>query len=268
VPAFSDEFDYDPTPRYGHGRPPHARLHALLEGQRARFLARLQSFLPLLDDLSAVPVQPTPGSALPPWINGYLPGLDLVAVYGFAATLRPALILEIGSGVSTRVFHHAISRRTPNTRLVSIDPEPRDEVDRICDEVFRQRLETAPAYIFEHLRAGDILFFDGSHRALMNSDVTVFFLEVLPALPAGVFVQIHDIWLPSDYGPEHAGRYYSEQYLLAVHLLARGEACAVELPAWFISGDPGLSAVLAPFWAQPRMAGVATHGCSFWFRTP
>lgn len=45
----------------------------------------------------------------------------------------------------------------------------------------------------------------------------------LSQLPLGVLVGIHDIDLPWDYRPGWAIRYYNEQYLLAVHLLARNE---------------------------------------------
>ncbi len=34
---------------------------------------------------------------------------------------------------------------------------------------------------------------------------------------------VHDIFLPDDYPPEWADRYYSEQYLLAAWLLGGGE---------------------------------------------
>ena len=47
----------------------------------------------------------------------------------------------------------------------------------------------------------------------------MFFLEVLPALPEGVVVHIHDIFLPFDYRPDGRGGTAIEQYLLAVALL-------------------------------------------------
>ena len=65
------------------------------------------------------------------------------------------------------------------------------------------------------LSAGDMVFIDNSHRAFQNSDVTVFFTEVLPALPAGVAYGIHDIFLPDDYPAGWSDRFYNEQYLLA-----------------------------------------------------
>jgi len=46
---------------------------------------------------------------------------------------------------------------------VSIDPEPRAAIDAtICDEVMREGLETCDLGVFERLRPGDIVFFDGA----------------------------------------------------------------------------------------------------------
>ncbi|MGH9508484.1 MAG: class I SAM-dependent methyltransferase, partial [Terriglobales bacterium] len=117
------------------------------------------------------------------------------------------------------------------------------------------------------LRQGDILFVDGSHRSFMNSDVTVFFLDILPQLRPGVLVHIHDIDLPYDYVPEHAEWYYSEQYLLAVSLLAGHRGYRIVLPNAFISKEPDVMQVLAGFWSRPGLSGVPQKGVSFWIET-
>ena len=77
----------------------------------------------------------------------------------------------------------------------------------------------------------------------MNSDVTVFFLEILPKLKSGVKVFIDDIFLPEDYPPDWVERNYSEQYLLATLLLANSERYEVMLPCWYINIDEQLSEV-------------------------
>ena len=58
------------------------------------------------------------------------------------------------------------------------------------------------------------MFFDGSHRVFSNSDAAVFHLEVLPSLPDGVVVGIHDVLWPDDYLPELTAFWWSEQYVL------------------------------------------------------
>jgi hypothetical protein len=73
---------------------------------------------------------------------------------------------------------------------------------------------------FEALSAGDILFIDSSHILMPGSDVDTLFNRVLPALPAGVRVHIHDIFLPDDYPVAWEWRGYNEQ--LAVAALLQG----------------------------------------------
>jgi hypothetical protein len=117
------------------------------------------------------------------------------------------------------------------------------------------------------LQRGDVLFIDSSHRVLQNSDVTALFLDVIPRLPPGVLVQIHDINLPYDYDRETVDRFYSEQYLLAVYLLAEGNHIRVLLPNLFISYDEELRSILDPLWTLPNLRNVDHRGASFWFET-
>lgn len=264
------QLDYDVVfrSRWGYDAPPHERLFALLDARRDGYREVLGSFLPFAADLARIPLTAPPEEPeSPSWINGFLPALDIVALYGFVAARAPETYLEIGSGNSTKVVRRAIRDRGLATRIVSIDPQPRAEVDALCDEVIRQALEEAPLATLPPLRAGDIVFLDGSHRVFPNSDVTVFFLELLPALPAGVLVGVHDIYLPWDYPPEILDRFYSEQYLLAARLLAPDPGLAPVLPAAFVSHHPDLLATAAPLWSAPGHEEVPAHGVAFWFVT-
>ena len=56
------------------------------------------------------------------------------------------------------------------------------------------------------------------HTVVSNSDVNVFFLEILPQLNNKIIIGIHDIFLPRDYPPA-VDRYYNEQYMLSMLLL-------------------------------------------------
>jgi hypothetical protein len=154
-----------------------------------------------------------------------------------------------------------------DTRITSIDPFPRAEVDALCDEVIRRPFETADLSVLSGLEPNDIVFFDGSHRSFMNSDATVFFLEVLPALPPGIVVGIHDILLPWDYPPEWGPRYYSEQYLLAAGLIAEDPKLLPILPCHYIATTPELDASLAPLWEDRRLQAVDRRGFAFWLVT-
>jgi hypothetical protein len=116
---------------------------------------------------------------------------------------------------------------------------------------------------FDQLSTDDVLFFDGSHRSFQNSDVTVFFTEILPALPAGVLVGIHDIFLPDDYPDFWLKRFYSEQYLLACWLLA-GDQIKVEMPIWYCSTQPSLLNILNELWNSPNLSSAYIPGGIFW----
>jgi hypothetical protein len=180
------------------------------------------------------------------------------------AHIRPARYFEIGSGNSTKFARNAIATHRLATRLISLDRAPRAQIDLLCDEVIRAPLETVDLAVLDQLQSGDVLFIDGSHQCLMNSDVTVVFLEVLPRLPAGVWVHFHDIFLPWDYPAEWVDRYYAEEYLLACWLLAESPRIQVELPNYFVSRHPDLMTELEPVYSL--LPGVQTHGGSFWLR--
>ncbi len=264
APILIDDFPYSPRPRYGYGQPPHRQLFDVLNPGRIQYAAVLESFLQFTSDFLEIPTHGEEAGAEPFWINGYLPGMDAAALYGFLALKRPALYLEIGSGNSTKFARRCIRRHGLPTRILSLDPSPRATVDALCDEVIRQPVEEVDLTLFDRLQEGDILFVDHSHRSFMNSDATVVFLDILPRLRPGVLVQIHDIYLPWDYPAEWVSRHYNEQYLLACYLLSRMPPFAVTLPCTFATIDPELSRVLDPLWDQPLMTGVSRHGASFW----
>jgi hypothetical protein len=56
------------------------------------------------------------------------------------------------------------------TSVTSIDPQPRAEVEALCDRAVRRPVETVDLALFDELEAGDILFVDNSHRSFMNSN--------------------------------------------------------------------------------------------------
>jgi len=272
--------DYPPSahnePRYGYGRPSHPRLSELLSRSDGEYRDVLDEFKIYTDDLLAIPLDKTVPSE-PHWRNGLLFGLDGVSLYGFTRKRVPRRYIEVGSGNSTLFVDRARRDGKIDMEIVSVDPYPRREIDAICDRVVRQPLESVDLKIFDGLQGGDIVFFDGSHRVFMNSDVAVFFLDVLPELPPGVLVGIHDIHLPDDYRPEHANRYYSEQYLLAAFLLGESSWMRPVLPCWYVShhpelGDLARSLVPQSFLEAPTRppftpAKHGSHGVIFWLLT-
>jgi hypothetical protein len=254
-------------PRWGHGKPPHARLERIIASGADQYAASLTAIAGYGQDLAKVArTDPAPGEPL--WVNNWIPGLDGAALYGLTRTLRPPRYLEVGSGVSTTWVHRARRDGSTGTTITSIDPYPRRDVDDICDAVIRQPLELTDLSPFGDLRSGDMLFVDNSHHALENSDVVTVFFDVLPELPRGVLVGIHDILLPDDYHPHWGEYYFSEQYLLGAMLLAGTSWWEPVLASWWASGQPELARLMDPVWCLPELSGLGRRdSTSFWFRT-
>lgn len=270
-PIFLD-YPVEAVPRFGHGKPSHPELTQILARNDRLYAETLSQFLPFRERLLAISLRQPKDSINPCWINDWLDGLDTFALYGFVASRNAERYIEIGSGFSTKVVRRAIKDRGLKTTVTSIDPHPRAEIDQICDKVIRQPLEKCDLKIFESLASGDILFMDGSHRSFMNSDVTVFFLEILPRLRPGVLVHVHDIFLPDDYPPYWEYRYYphrywSEQYLLASSLLAGHSGYDIVLPNYYISITAALAGILNPLWGHANVHRVPRGGSSFWLQT-
>ena len=265
-PAFQNlflEYPIDFKPRYGHGLPPHPQLYHLIETNYPQYEGWIRKILKYTPFFEKIGFDPSP--SLPYWNNGYLPGLDMIALYTLLAELKPEKYIEIGSGNSTRMAHLCKNDQNLSTQIISIDPQPRNEIDHIADQIIRSPLENTSLNLPELLKPGDILFVDNSHRILPNSDSMVFFLEILPRLKPGVIVHLHDIYLPYDYPQEFCDRFYSEQYGLAIWLLANPEKSEIIFPAFYISQDQELSQVLKDFWKLDGLDRVEQHGGSFWF---
>ncbi|HPB06043.1 MAG TPA: class I SAM-dependent methyltransferase, partial [Prolixibacteraceae bacterium] len=205
-------------------------------------------------------------SSKPTWNNGYLPGLDIVGIYTLLTEFKPRKYIEIGSGNSTKVAYKAKIEQNLGTEIISIDPMPRAEIDNLADKIIREPFENVDFDIVNELNENDILFVDNSHRILPNSDAMVFFLEILPRLKKGVIVHIHDIYLPYDYPQVMCDRFYSEQYGLAMYLLANQRKYEPLMPNYFIFEDKELSALIAPIWNHGNLQNVEEHGGSFWLK--
>lgn len=264
------DYPVHPEPRWGYGKAPHPQIVEILGRGREGYRRLLEEFVALKPALVNIPFSEEtqfhdPLGAY--WQTNWLPGLDAVALYGFLTHRKASRYFEVGSGHSTMWAARAIRDQGLPTQITSIDPRPRYRIDQLCESVVRQPLERVDPAVFDRLEAGDILYMDGSHRVFTNSDVTVFFLEILPRLKPGVLVQLHDIALPYDYPPDWADFYFSEQYMLAASLLAGATDYEVIFPAAFVATDAELSAILKPIWETPGLKGVVRGGYSFWIQT-
>jgi hypothetical protein len=263
-----DIHDFYPHPlkmRYGGLIAPHNRIKWVLDCNKNEYQKTLASFGEIADPLLDISFHKS-NDFDPYWENGFFPMLDTIALFGLLASHPPRRYIEIGSGNSTKVAHFAKKSLSLDFEITSIDPSPRAEINTLCDKVLRKPLQDCDLALFENLQPGDILFFDGSHRVLQNSDNEVLFFEIIPRLKQGVLIHLHDINWPDDYPDEWSNRYYNEQYTLGAMLLYAPELFQVVFPAAYISREISYDATLGKFWKRDGFEKMQKHGCSFWFR--
>jgi hypothetical protein len=176
---------------------------------------------------------------------------------------RPKRIVEVGAGFSTRIARTAIREGGLETRLVVTDPAPRADVKEIADEVVLRPVERSGLHERDWA-AGDLLFIDSSHVCRTRGDLPYLFCGVIPRLPPGVLVHVHDIYLPFDYPNNVDHLLYTEQYLLHA-LLSHSPRYSTVLTSHWLSRThaEAMQQAFGPEAARnPRFYG----GC-YWFET-
>jgi predicted O-methyltransferase YrrM len=192
--------------------------------------------------------------------QSWFPALDAAAAYALVRHARPQRIVEVGSGHSTRILSRALAGAG---QLTAIDPAPRADIAGLPGvAIVATTLQAAPLDPFDALAAGDVLFIDSSHVLMPGSDVDLLFNRILPRLPAGVLVHIHDIFLPFDYPAVWGWRNYNEQQGV-VPLLTTGAYVPLFSSAWAerIHGDRLAQSVISRL---PRPAEALP--ASLWLR--
>ncbi len=184
----------------------------------ARFEGAREGFAAILDHAAALrPVfegfmGPPPA---PRWDQSWFPTVDAAIACAIVDEARPARIIEVGSGHSTRF----LARMAGEGVVTCIDPAPRAALDGLPVRWERALLSEAHLPLFDGLDAGDVAFFDSSHLLWPGLDVDLIVNRILPRLAPGVRVHIHDIFLPDPYPEDWAWRGYTEQNGLGGWLL-------------------------------------------------
>lgn len=220
-------------------RRPIQAIEALFRGCEPAFLETLAKISAVADMLSGFDGPPP----RPRWSQDWFPGLDGAAAYALMWHDPPGRLIEIGSGHSTRFLLAGLEdARGKNARgkdasgkdasgkdaflagaeprVTCVDPAPRADLEGLPVTLLRRPLQAALPDLDLDLAAGDVLFVDSSHVAMPGSDVDLVVNRILPALPAGVLVHIHDVFLPDPYPESWSWRGYNEQNVIAPLLLA------------------------------------------------
>lgn len=162
--------------------------------------------------------------------NGAFVSVDAEILYCMIREFKPRTIIEIGSGNTTYLAAQAIElnrQENPlyNCQLTAIEPYPVPALQKGfpgLTQLVEKPVQDLPLSFFDQLGEGDILFIDSSHVAKIGSDVVYEYLEILPRLNRGVFVHIHDIFLPAEYPKGwilSERHFWNEQYLFHSFLL-------------------------------------------------
>jgi predicted O-methyltransferase YrrM len=195
-------------------------IEALFEDALPEMASAIDALESVAEDLKAIAHDAKAPN--PRWDQDWFCGLDAAMLYAQIRAHRPARIVEIGSGHSTRFAARAIADGGLDTRLIAIDPEPRADLNALKVEWHRETLQEAlknsGGHVIAEFHPGDLLFVDSSHILMPGTDVELILTELLPRLPSGALVQIHDIFLPDAYPADWAWRGYNEQAAVAVLL--------------------------------------------------
>lgn len=149
--------------------------------------------------------------------NGSFESGDGEYLYNIIRLKKPAVFIEIGSGMSTLMANSAIKSNNNGCKHICIEPYEAPWMEQLDLQVIRKKVEEVDIDFFEQLKKDDILFIDSSHIIRPQGDVLFEYLEILPQLNPGVIVHVHDIFTPKDYLDEFVftNHYmWNEQYLL------------------------------------------------------
>lgn len=172
------------------------------------------------DELESLVRDAEAGNGLAPTFDNlaFGPG-DAEILYSLLRHLGPRRVVEVGSGHSTRFAMAALDRNRAEGRPavhLCIEPYESPWLEQLGVDLVRQPVEDVDDELFRSLAPGDVLFIDSSHVVRPQGDVLHLFHEVLPKLPAGVVVHVHDVFTPRDYPVPWLMRrwFWTEQYVL------------------------------------------------------
>lgn len=212
-----------------------------LEAFEAAHVARLERYGPEFHEaVKAFGFDPS---------NYYFRGADAVSYYALLREMKPASVVEIGQGSSTRVALAALERNAeekgvaaafasidPYTRLLGAELKPR----HTRFEQIHKPLQQVPVEeILGRCQDRALLFVDSSHVYKHGSDVAHLMHRLYPRLPAGCTLHVHDIVLPYPWPREfylEQKWFWNEQEMLE-SFLAFNSAFEVTLPVHWLHRD-------------------------------
>jgi len=197
---------------------------------------------------------------------GYGP-IESQVLHTFVRAMAPQRIIEVGSGVSTAVAVGAgeLNARDgrPAPAITCIEPFARPALHALEGvTVLEIQGQAAQRRLFGELEPGDLLFIDSTHALRTGSELSFLYLDVIPSLEPGVFIHIHDIYLPYLFSPTVLDDIFDwQETALLAALLTNNEALAIRcsLSALHHERSTELSALLPDYRCAPMDRGLGRH---------
>jgi Methyltransferase domain len=109
-------------------------------------------------------------------------------------------MIEIGSGFSSLITARVNrEERSGELNFTCIERYPRDFLQACVEGITNlraERIQDTPLDVFDELEANDVLFMDTSDTVKTGRDVPWIFHQLIPRLAVGVYVHVHDGFLP------------------------------------------------------------------------
>lgn len=152
--------------------------------------------------------------------NTGLAKVDAFVLYSMIRGKKPKLMIEIGSGESTKISLKALNKNLEegnDYKFIAIEPYPRGYLKDLEDNRFSLKVSKVQDVETNYFSDADILFIDSSHVSKIGSDVNYEMMSILPIMKVGSLIHWHDIMIPVDY-PETWIRdekiFWNESYMV------------------------------------------------------
>jgi hypothetical protein len=231
---------------------------------------REQEQLQLMTELSGYYAEQPFSRGMTPDLRYYLDNEmfgygDAIALYAMLRHFRPRRFVEVGSG-----FTSALALDTNDLfldgQLSCTFIEPYNErlrgllrgSDSAKHVVVEQPVQSVDGAVFDSLESGDFLFIDSTHVSKIGSDVNTLFFDVLPRLPPGVIVHLHDIFYPFEYPKDwvYEGRAWNEAYMLRAFLMNNNSFRILLWNSYLGSKHRDRVGQLMPLWGEAPGASI------------
>lgn len=151
--------------------------------------------------------------------------VDSFILYSIIREKKPKIMIEIGSGESTKVSLAALNVNESegvHCKFYAIEPYPEKFLKEIKKQNFNLIKSVLQDVDINMLKSADLLFIDSSHVSKIGSDVNYEILEIIPKLKVGAVVHWHDIMIPTNYWKrwiDDGNMFWNESYMVHAFML-------------------------------------------------